>query len=487
MEQSKVKETHEERVNKKKTMKLALRDGSAFNVMENFGTAYFEAFIVALGFIASQLTAIVTIPHFLNSLIQLLSQRLIKRFGRFNVMTNGIFIQALSIALFVLLGLLTKSSIVIILTLTLFYASGTIAGHAWLSLMGDVVPENKRGRYFSARAKIMAVTALVSLIVAGLMVEFLYSYYEIFAFISIFAIAILARLYSFSLLKQFYDPPYESLSTQEEFSFFRFISQTRRSNFARYSWFMGAFIFSVFIVAPILTYYQLEILNLSYLQFTMLKILFLIGSILSLSFWGKITDTYGNRVVFFGTGILASTLIMGWAFFTQYWIILLLELYGGIIWSGFNLATANYIFDAVTPKKRAVVSSYISLMRGTAILLAGQVALLLLNAEGFLTSELATSLFETKYQIIFFISGLLRLITVLIFLRLIREVRTVQNKDFFGILLSQSSDFRMGTGYIISMITKPVRYMFSRFDQIENKSLEKVLEEDEKDEKEKGQ
>ena len=217
----------------------------------------------------------------------------------------------------------------------------------------------------------------------------------------------------------------------------------------------------------------------------MLKVLFLVGSILSLSFWGKITDTYGNRVVFFGTGILASTLIMGWAFFTEYWIVLLLELYGGIIWSGFNLATANYIFDAVTPKKRAVVSSYIALMRGTAILLAGQVALLLLNAEGFLTSDLAMALFETKYQIIFFISGLLRLLTVLIFLRLIREVRTVQNKDFFGILLSQSSDFRMGTEYVLSMITKPVRYMFSKFDHMENKSLDKVLEEDEKDDKEK--
>jgi MFS family permease len=481
MEKNRDKESQAERSKKKLTMKLAYRDGSAFNVMEHFGTAYFEAFLVALGFVASQLTALVTIPHFLNSLIQLFSQKLITKFGRYRVMTNGIFLQAVAIMLFVFLGLMTRNIVVIILTLTFSYAAGTIGSHAWLSIMGDVVPENKRGRYFSARAKIMAVTALISLIVAGILVDWLEPHYGILAFISIFAIAVFARFYSYSLLKQFYDPPHEPMSRQEEFSFFRFIAQTRRSNFARYSWFMGAFIFSVFIVAPILTYYQLTVLGLGYFQFTMLKVLFLIGSIFSLSFWGKVTDTYGNRVVFFGTGILASTLIMGWAFFTDYWILLALEVYGGIIWSGFNLATANYVFDAVTPKKRAIVNSYITLMRGTAILLAGQVALLLLNAEGFLTSDIALSLFSTKYQIIFFISGLLRLTTVLIFLRLIREVRTVQNKDFFGILLSQSADFRLGTDYVLGIITKPVRYVFSRFDQIENKSLEKVLEEDDND------
>jgi MFS family permease len=370
--------------------------------------------------------------------------------------------------------------------LTLFYATGSVAGNAWISLMGDVVPETKRGRYFSARAKIMALTALVSLIIAGLMVDYLDQFYGIYAFIAIFGIAIIARLYSYSLLRKFYDPPYENLPSNEEFSFFRFIAQTRRSNFAKYSWFMAVFIFSVFIVAPVLTFYQLKILNVTYFQFTLLKVFFLIGSIASLSFWGKITDTYGNRVVFFGTGILASTLIMGWAFFSDYFLILALEFYGGIIWSGFNLATSNYIFDAVTPKKRAMVSSYLSLMRGIAILLAGQFTLLLLNATAIIESDLALSLFGTKYQVIFFISGIFRLLSVLLFLKLIREVRTVQNKDFFGIILAQTADFRLDTGYIISTITKPVRYMFSRFDRMEDNSLDKVLEEDEKDEKKKG-
>ncbi|MFT4309290.1 MAG: MFS transporter [Candidatus Woesearchaeota archaeon] len=487
MEEKKDSESSE----KRRTMRLALRDGSAFNVMEHFGTAYFEAFLVALGFVASQLSAILTVPHFLNSLLQLLSQKLIRRFGRFNVMAYGIFFQSMSIVLFVFLGmliyqeLLPMNPLLIIISLSFFYATGTIAGHAWISIMGDIVPENRRGRYFSARAKIMAFTALVSLIAAGLIVDWLDSIYGVYGFIAIFAIAVIARLYSFMLLRQFYDPSYEPMSRTEEFSFFRFIAQTRRSNFARYSWFMGAFIFSVFIVAPILSYYQLRILEFSYFQFTMLKVFFLIGSILSLSFWGKVTDTYGNRVVFFGTGILASTLAMGWAFITDFWMLLALEIYAGIVWSGFNLATSNYIFDAVTPKKRAIVSSYIALMRGTAILLSGQVALLLLNAEGFLESDIAMSLFGTKYQVIFFVSGLLRLTTVLLFLKLVREVRTVQNKDFFGIILSETYDYRLNTGYIISTVTKPVRYVFSRFEQIEERSLEKVLKDDDDENKEK--
>ena len=148
-------QSHNEPAKKRKSLKVALRDGSAFTVMDYFGTAYFEAFVVALGFAAQQVAYILTIPQFITSLSQLASQRLIRRFGRFRVLTDAVFFQAITIILLVFLGIWTQSIILIILFLSLFYALGAIGGNAWVSVMGDLVPERIRGRYFSIRARIM--------------------------------------------------------------------------------------------------------------------------------------------------------------------------------------------------------------------------------------------------------------------------------------------------------------------------------------------
>jgi len=60
----------------------------------------------------------------------------------------------------------------LILCVVWFYASGNLARPVWNSLMGDLVPARKRGRYFGVRTRYMSLTGFIALVAAGGVLHF---------------------------------------------------------------------------------------------------------------------------------------------------------------------------------------------------------------------------------------------------------------------------------------------------------------------------
>ena len=472
---------------RKRTMKLSLRDGGAFNVMDYFGTAFFEAFIVSLGFAATSVAYIITIPQFITSLFNFFSQRIISSAGRYKTLIFSVMIQALALVPLTLLGFIPiPSSAVKILLLTIvlsiYYSAGTMAGNSWFALIGDIVPDKVRGKYFGLRTQIMTWSALISLIIAGLIINKLYVHIGMFAFAIIFIVAIIARIYSFTLVRQQYDPPHEELELKDSFSLWRFLARFKKSNFSRYAIFYAMFMFGVYLAAPVLTFYELKVLHLEFIQYTILKVTFMLGTILSLSIWGSLSDNYGNRIVFFITSFFASITIGLWAFIQDVHYLYVVEFFSGIVWAGLNLASANYTLDAVSNKKRTIIYSYLYILRGFAILFSGALALYLLSAWNTIPfiDEFSTH-FATSFQFIFFISALLRALTVFAFFWLVREVRTTKRIDPRELLYFPSHGFRMIRGTISAGFNpiKPIKGALVRIerhlDKFEEHNIKKIL------------
>jgi MFS family permease len=108
--------------------------------------------------------------------------------------------------------------------------------------------------------------------------------------------------------------------------------------------------------------------------------------------------------------------------------LILVQVFSGLAWAGFNLSTANFMYDNVKPGNRTRVFSYHNVLNGT-LVFGGAVL-------GGLLSKVLTSpwVFYSSLQILFLISGVLRAVMSLIFLPLIREVRGVEqitDRDFF--------------------------------------------------------
>ena len=48
---------------------------------------------------------------------------------------------------------------------------GAIAGPAWFSWMGDLVPKEKRGKYFGKRNRILQAVTIITMLTAGFLLD----------------------------------------------------------------------------------------------------------------------------------------------------------------------------------------------------------------------------------------------------------------------------------------------------------------------------
>ena len=468
---------------RRRTMILSIRDGSAWTVMEKFATEYLAAFVVALGFVGQQLSMLLTIPLGATAVLQLVSQSLITRYGRLRVICDAVMFQTVTIALIIVSAFLvpfTSLLPVLIVLITVYYATNAVAGNAWISLMGDLVPERSRARFFAARSRVIESTGVLALVSAGIVVSVLEPRFgPIVAFSSLFLVALIARVISYHYLSQWYDPILEALPQEDRFSLFDFIGRFKTSNFTRYVFFNALFWLSVFVAEPFVAYYQLEVLGFSYIEYTAIKLVFIIAGIVSLKRLALVCDEYGNRFVFFASAFVIALSAGARGVLTSFGGFVLIELVSGIGWAAFNLSTVNFIFDSVASKKRTLVNSYIVTLRGTAILIGGSISAYAL----FVAQTIERSLPHNEYQLLFFLTAGMRIILVLIFLPLVREVRSSVRPSTRNLVHTHvGSKTKQAINLTLMDASNPFRYVKRRIERFEEDEVDEALDVDERSE-----
>jgi MFS family permease len=183
----------------------------------------------------------------------------------------------------------------------------------------------------------------------------------------------------------------------------------------------------VAISGPFFTLYMLRDLKFSYGEFTLITAVNALTQFLTMRYWGRLCDRFGNRKILALTGWLISFVPMLWVLSPNFYAIVIFQICAGLVWSGFNLSAGNFIFDAVSPAKRARCVAYFSLLNNTGIslgaILGGWLALYM---PGTLLLFGWPLLLASSLQVLFLFSGLLRLLISAIFLARIKEVRPVE-------------------------------------------------------------
>jgi MFS family permease len=330
--------------------------------------------------------------------------------------------------------------------------NGTVVP-AWNSLIGDLIPARTRGRFFGRRNRSTGISTFISLLLAGITLHFFEKagISEV-GFLVTFSAAFLARLNSVRWLLRYEDPEF-SISPDQVFTFRQFLKRSPHSNFAKFVFFVGAINLSVAFSAPYFTLYMLRDLRFSYVEFTIVTAVSTITQFLTFRYWGGISDTFGNKKILNLCGWGVALVPLLWLVSTNIPYLMLIQVYGGLVWSGFNLASANFIFDAVTPPKRARCVAYQGLVNGVFVFIGS-------IAGGFTASHLPLSLSlgswtwgpPSMLPVIFFISGLMRLMASGIFLRRFEEVRPVEPVKHRE-LIFRISHIKAITGATFSLFT----------------------------------
>ena len=148
------------------SLRHSVRDAVAHSAMAGAGESFFSAFAVFLKATNAQIALLASIPPLLASLAELVSVwcgRYVQR--RRSIILFGAYVQCfLWLPLLALPLLFPEYAVTLFIAVIVFYqASSHLIAPQWSSLMGDLVPRRKRGRYFGMRTRYATVASFSAL------------------------------------------------------------------------------------------------------------------------------------------------------------------------------------------------------------------------------------------------------------------------------------------------------------------------------------
>jgi MFS family permease len=308
----------------------------------------------------------------------------------------------------------------ILMGIIVFYIIfGGIATPAWFSLMGDVVPDGQRGKYFARRNIIGSSIALSSILLISLALDYFKTIDMVIqGFIIIFCIAFLGRSVSGILFTRHYYPPFK-FEKVDHIGVIEFVKELPKNNFGHFTLFVTFLSFAQWIAGPFFSLYMLQDLQFDYTMFTLVNITSSIVALFLFPTLGKISDKYGNVLLLrIGACIIPFLPILWLVFNDPIGLIFGPQLLGGIGWTAFNLAASNFIYDNIPSQKRGEYIAFYNFVVGIGVILGG------LCGSAIITWISIT--FMNPYLFLFLLSGIGRMIAVIIFLPKIKEIRAVK-------------------------------------------------------------
>jgi MFS family permease len=313
------------------------------------------------------------------------------------------------------------------LTIILFavYAfSGNFLIPPWASILGDLVDKKSGGFFFGRRNAIAGFTAFTASLIAGFFLNKFSNIHSLFGFAILFLIALIARLVSLYYMRLIYEPEY-NVSKEWYFSLMQFIRRMYYNNFGTFVIYIFFMMIAVSIASPYFSIYMLNVLKLNYFTFIILNATHTLTSYLIMTYWGKYSDIYGNKKVMTICGFLVPLYPLLWVFSRNFYYLLLVQIIGGIAWGGFDLSSSNFVYDAVTPQRRARCISHSNFFKGVGVFIGVMIGSLILSR--FNVQSLNANLITSEYQAVFLVSAFARFLVSFYFLRKIKEVRTIES------------------------------------------------------------
>ena len=402
-------------------------DGAFCSAMVGFADQYITPFAVALNATSEQIGMLTAFPSLVSSLIQLKSADVTERFkSRMRIIRIFIFFHAFIYLPIFLIPVLFKTNraLWLILFITLAASFNAFPGPAWTSLMADHIPARSRGKYFGWRNRLLGVITVACAFLGGFILN-IFGKDKLYGFMIILGLAFVSRFISWYFLSKMYDPPIK-VTKEHYFTFWEFIRRTKESNFVKFVIYVASISFAQNISAPFFAVYMLRDLNLSYVTYTVIVLASTIATLSTMGIWGAHADRIGNIKVIRFTSFFIPVIPVLWLFSQNIAYLIIIQLFAGYVWAGYNLSVFNFVYDAVMPEKRTRCVSYLNVINGTAIccgaLLGGFLAVSLPPISGY------------RLMTLFLLSGVLRAIFSAIILPTIKEVRRVEhvkNIDLF--------------------------------------------------------
>ncbi|NUN11293.1 MFS transporter [Candidatus Micrarchaeota archaeon] len=410
----------------RKSREYSIKDGFFYALMTGFGTSFITPFALRLGATISDIGLLQTLPQLLSGLLQLSYAKITTLFkSRKEIVVKLVSIQALMWIGLILVSLYAKNSAInwLIAIYSIYVISEALANPAWTSWMGDLVPEKHRSEYFGKRNEITGFGAFIALIIAGWLLGFFEDLFSgLAAFTILFSIAFVARMVSIYYLTKKIEPRTEI--TVKENSFAHFLIHLRETNFGRLVIYQSVLTFAVFVSAPYFAVHMLENLGFDYFTFALIISSSQITLFLTMVYWGHEIQRIGNKTTLYASSLVIGLVPIWWILFKNPLYLFIIELFTGIGWAGHRIASLNMILKNTPQEEKTRLVAYYNFFQGITIFAGSMVGAVL---AGFFHDN--PTILGTGLMGVFLVSGVLRLLSVILFLPRIQDTESTPIKS----------------------------------------------------------
>jgi len=198
-------------------MALSIREGYFGGLAQTLTDQFMTPYAISLNVAPTQMGILRSFLGFLSPIGQIIGSNRMKHKSRRSLVLTGIFFQLLMWPLIISLGVFALNNWILsflpifLMSLYILYSFfGSTTGPSWFSLMGDIVPEDYRGRYFSKPSFFITILSISISIIASILLEQFNNLDSVFfGFFIIFSIAFLSRCISWFYLARHYYPPFK--------------------------------------------------------------------------------------------------------------------------------------------------------------------------------------------------------------------------------------------------------------------------------------
>ncbi len=330
----------------------------------------------------------------------------------------------------------------------LMHAGQAVGGPAWISWMADVVPDRVRGKYFGRRRQWGILPALPAAVAVGYLLDryggtpqttplrMLYWCSGIFLVAMVFGVMDIAM---FKGVADVPKPPRRGAHLLRAW-----LLPLRNRNFLWFAGFVATLVFAVSFMGQFVTFYIIEQLGgapggtgarggVNMVTQLMLIVAPALAQLLVFSTWGRAADRMGKRPLMILAGLGLVPVGLGWCLVTRQtiWLGYVLSAAGAALWAGVEIANFNLVLEFAGSDELsdgaeetggsgyvAVNSVIVNVAGCLGGLSAGIIAQHLRDIDFAWVTRFKTFTF---YDVLFLISGLMRLVAVVIFVPHVHE------------------------------------------------------------------
>ncbi|RSD26080.1 MFS transporter [Mesobacillus subterraneus] len=379
--------------------KFSIYNGLATTASTNMVNGYIPLFAIGvLGATNQQIGLIISLPSIIGMLALIPGAYWLNRVKskRNFAVVSTLFTRLLfSLILFVPFLGTPHGAWALVALIALLNFPGALSGLSWQSMIGDLVPEKRRGEFFSSRNRYNTIAAMAVTFATGL---FLQQFDKDSAFpyqILFFAAFLFALIEIYFLMKH-----RELQSSEKKAAVLNVESGNLSLHVYKHKPFLAfviaalLFSFTAQMAWSLFSIYQIKEANATALWLSLFSVTNQLAQIVSIKWWAKAADRRGNSFVLFVAAAGMATAPALTMLSTNLIYLTLINLWIGLFVSGTNLLLFNQLLKVSPDADRTNCIANYNFLLSIVGFIAPLVGVYLLNGFGMTAAMNLISLFR---------------------------------------------------------------------------------------------